>query len=407
MNDTLNRYWHQAAAYGPHLLTAVLLAIAAFIVATVARAVTVRALRAARVDERVQRHQPDRQPVTKPVGDIIYYLVLLLFLPGILSALGLGAILAPVQGLVGGILAALPNILAAGLILVIGAFVARILRTLVTNVASTAGLDRVSERLGLGPNARLSNLLGIIVYALVILPVITAALDALNFKTVTQPIRDMLQEMFTALPNIIAAVAVVAVAFFVGRVVAGIVSGVLANVGFDRLAGSMGLSRTTTSVPTDAQGGTKPVTPSNVVGYFVQAFIVLFAVMAALDLLGATQLEGLVRNFVTLIGQILLGLVIFGVGVYLANLLAGLVSRTSVGSSPVMVGVARGATLALFGAMALRQMGIANEIVNLAFGLTLGALAVAFALAFGLGGREAAGKVAEQWRESLQQRKQP
>jgi len=52
-------------------------------------------------------------------------------------------------------------------------------------------------------------------------------------------------------------------------------------------------------------------------------------------------------------------------------------------------------------------MGIANEIVNLAFGLTLGALAVAFALAFGLGGREAAGKVAEQWRESLQQRKQP
>ncbi len=47
--------------------------------------------------------------------------------------------------------------------------------------------------------------------------------------------------------------------------------------------------------------------------------------------------------------------------------------------------------------MALRQMGLADEIVNLAFGLTLGALAVAFALAFGLGGREAAGEELKAW----------
>jgi hypothetical protein len=51
--------------------------------------------------------------------------------------------------------------------------------------------------------------------------------------------------------------------------------------------------------------------------------------------------------------------------------------------------------LGLFIAIALRTMGIANEIVTLAFGLTLGAAAVAFALSFGLGGREAAGKQME------------
>ena len=45
--------------------------------------------------------------------------------------------------------------------------------------------------------------------------------------------------------------------------------------------------------------------------------------------------------------------------------------------------------------MALRQMGLANENVDLAFGLTLGAIAVAVALAFGLGGRETAARMLE------------
>ena len=47
--------------------------------------------------------------------------------------------------------------------------------------------------------------------------------------------------------------------------------------------------------------------------------------------------------------------------------------------------------------MGLRAMGIANEIVQLAFALSFGAVAVAVALSFGLGGREAAGKLMEHW----------
>ena len=55
-------------------------------------------------------------------------------------------------------------------------------------------------------------------------------------------------------------------------------------------------------------------------------------------------------------------------------------------------------------AMALRQMGLANEIVNLAFGLLFGAFAVAFALAFGLGGREPAQKEVERFFQALRTR---
>ena len=59
--------------------------------------------------------------------------------------------------------------------------------------------------------------------------------------------------------------------------------------------------------------------------------------------------------------------------------------------------MARIAILGVVIAMGLRAMGIANEIVQLAFALSFGAVAVAVALSFGLGGREAAGKLMEHW----------
>jgi hypothetical protein len=63
--------------------------------------------------------------------------------------------------------------------------------------------------------------------------------------------------------------------------------------------------------------------------------------------------------------------------------------------------VTRVVILVLAGAMALRQMDIANEIVNLAFGLLVGAVAVAVALAFGLGGRDSAMRLIEEWRHNI------
>ena len=56
---------------------------------------------------------------------------------------------------------------------------------------------------------------------------------------------------------------------------------------------------------------------------------------------------------------------------------------------------ARGAIIILAVAMGIRQMGVAEDIISLAFGLTLGALAVALAIAFGIGGRDAAAKLIE------------
>jgi hypothetical protein len=89
------------------------------------------------------------------------------------------------------------------------------------------------------------------------------------------------------------------------------------------------------------------------------------------------------------------------IGFWLANLAYQAVARASGEKTSGLAQLARLAILGLVIAMGLRAMGIADDIVNLAFGLTLGAVSIAFALSFGLGGREAAGRQMEHWLSRL------
>ena len=170
----------------------------------------------------------------------------------------------------------------------------------------------------------------------------------------------------------------------------------LAGIGFDTIPARLGL---TTGV---AAVGRR--TPSQVVGTLVLVAVMLFATVEALRLLGFVVLADLVAEFIQLGGQILLGLVIFAIGLYLAGLAEDLVRSSGTANAGLLGLLARVAVLVLSGAMALRQMGIANEIVNLAFGLLLGAVAVAAAIAFGFGGREIAGRELERWVQEVKAR---
>jgi hypothetical protein len=92
---------------------------------------------------------------------------------------------------------------------------------------------------------------------------------------------------------------------------------------------------------------------------------------------------------------------VFGIGLFLANLAAETVRASQAAQSGLLAVAARISIIILAGAIALRQMGLANEIIELAFGLLLGSVAVAVALAFGLGGRDIAAMQIESWRNSL------
>jgi hypothetical protein len=143
-------------------------------------------------------------------------------------------------------------------------------------------------------------------------------------------------------------------------------------------------------------------TPSQIAGTLILVATMLFAVMQALPIMGFDLLAGMISQFLIFAGHVVMGLIIFAIGLYLANLAAGVVRASQVAQADLLALVSRVSIILLAGAMALRQMGLANEIITSAFTILLGAAGVAFALAFGLGGRNSAGKILKEFLESRQ-----
>ena len=104
-----------------------------------------------------------------------------------------------------------------------------------------------------------------------------------------------------------------------------------------------------------------------------------------------------IGDFLVFAGQVILGLVIFAIGLYLAKLASDAVVTTKIDQAPLLALAARIAIIVLASAMGLRQMGLANEIITVAFALLLGTIAVAAAVAFGIGGREVAADLIAEW----------
>lgn len=399
ITEPLNQLLIQVFQYAPRLLGAGFLLLIAWIVASALKLVVSRVLSAAKIDERLGSlaglEEEGRVPLAQTLGDAVYWLVSLLFLPAVLDALGLEGLLEPVQGMTNKVLGFLPNIFAAGLILVVGWFIARIVQRIVTNLLAAIGADRLSEQVGLATvlgKQRLSGLLGLVVYVLILIPVLIAALNALALEAITRPAANMLNTILGALPAIFAASLVVTIAYLVGRVVAGLVTNLLTGAGFNAILARLGLGKE------PAEGERMP---SEIVGYLVLVAIMLFATVEASRLLGFVLLADLVTQFTVFAGQVILGLIIFAIGLYLANLTSKTVLASGAAQARLLALAARVSILVLAGAMALRQMGLANEIINLTFSLLLGAIAVAVALAFGLGGREIAARELEGWLRSV------
>src|SRR3989338_436612 len=139
----LNHILVQIADYAPRLLSAGLLLLVAWALARLLQLAITFLLDAANADERFDFS------VSDICGNIAYWFVLFVFLPAILGALSLQGLLAPVQEMVGKILGFLPNLVAGGLILLIGVFAARIVQGIASNILEVAGAERFSERVGL------------------------------------------------------------------------------------------------------------------------------------------------------------------------------------------------------------------------------------------------------------------
>lgn len=375
----------QLFEFAPRLLAGGLLALVAWLVASVVRAVAQRLLDKTTLDEKLSEHA-GMAPIGEGLAGALFWLVILLFVPAILGALQMDGLLDPLRAMITKTLDMLPNAVAALVIGGVGWIVGTVLRNLVTNLSRTAGVDKLGDQAGLAPSVRLSSVLGLLVFVVVFVPSLIAALDALKIEAISRPATDMLAMLLDGVPHLIAAALILVITWLVASFAARLLASVLATLGFDTLPARVGLAHAFEKTPA-----------SVVVGRVALFFAMLFATVEAASQLGFAQVSDIVSSFIRFGGDVLLGSAILIIGFWLANVAYEAIDRASGAKSQGLARIGRFAILALVLAMGLRAMGIADDIVNLAFGLTLGAVAVAVALSFGLGGREAAGKLMDHW----------
>ena len=392
VTEPLNNLLNQIFTYLPQLIGAGVLLLVAWIVASLLRMLVRKGLDASGVDQKLGQDEGESVPLSQSLSEAVYWLVFLFFLPGILTALALQGLLDPVQSMLDKILGFLPNLVTAAILLLVGWFVARLVQRIISSLLAAAGADKLAERVGLDGflgEMKLSGLAGNIVYVFILIPIVISALNALQLDSITAPASAMLGQLLGAIPAIFAAAVVLGISYFIGKLISGVVANLLAGIGFNRIFVLLGLGEET-------KIGAK--TPAEVIGSLVMTFIMLFATVEALGLLGFADIGMLVTTFVAFAGHILFGLVILAIGIYIANAVARMVNSTNVAHANLLATIARVAILFFVGSMALGHMGLADEIITSAFTLLLGAVGVAVAIAFGLGGREAAAALLEEWR---------
>jgi len=421
----INSLLDQIMAFIPKILGAAFLLGIAWVVATIVKTIVTSGLGSLNIEGRLGLDDGDSGDfsLADTLGNALYWFIFLLFLPAVLNALQLNGTLEPIQGMLNEVLAMLPNVLGAVIIGAVFWFIANIVKKIVSNLLAATGVDAIGRKVGLGGGAgkqSLSSILGTVVFVLILIPGIISALEQLQIKAISAPATDMLNQVMDLMPKIFAAGVVLAVFYFIGQFVSEFVSNLLASVGFNNLLEWLGMSGGSDS--DSSLGGSDPIelglgteqptmiqtgpslgskTPSELVGMLCLVAIMLIAALTAVDILGIAALTDVVSIILAIAGQVLIGVVVFAIGLYLANLAFKLIVASGTSQSRLLGQSARIAIITLVGAMALNRMGIAPNIVNLAFGLILGGIAVAIALAFGLGGREVAREELKSWVNSF------
>lgn len=350
----------------------------------------------------LQRTEDGGKNLASSLATIASLLVWLIGLTAILSLFQLDAMLSPLQDLLRGFFAAIPGIVGAGLVFFIGFVLAKVVRQILVTALHAARFDeRVAnfggnvERVSNAPidgvqgfeqtqaqrapqaspaqqpRTSITEILGHVVFGLILLVVGIAALQVLGLPAISEPATEMLSMILDALPLVIGAGILLTIGVVVANFVAGLLEPVLAGLNLDEKLRDAGVNGT--------------VNVTKILVTVVRVAIILFFAVAAANLLNFEAITDILDTVLGLAGRIIFGAVVILAGVFIANLLAKLVS----GNASMIIRVA---TIVLFSAMGLQFMGIADSIINLAFAALVVGGAAAAALAFGLGGRDAAAR---------------
>ena len=316
------------------------------------------------------------------IGKLTFLIVFLLFLPSALHALGLESVSDPITDFANTFISYLPGVIAALILVFVGIFLGQILSQIISVLLSKTSIDSLSKKFvseGDEEGVKLSSIIGKVVNALVVLIAVVQALIVLDIEVISAPALAVINSVFGVIPAIILAVIVVSVGLLIANIVCSLLKNLLIGVNFD------GLVRKVVPSLDEKYSATKFVTN------LARILIMLFIVAEGVDILGFAVLTNIMTAIIAYVPMIIKALLIALVAYFGANLLDSFMRKNLPGAKPV-VSIVKVLIYIVAGFMILSQLGFATTIVNYAFVISLCALAVAFAIAFGIGGRDFAKK---------------
>lgn len=388
LNNSLNNMLDQMIQAIPNIIYALLLLLLAWIIAITVRAIITKGLTKLGLHTAMSKLPIIRSPeqgkdILNTIGTIVYYLIFILFIPAILDVLGMESVSQPVTNMMDKTLAFIPNLFAAAIILVIGMFVAKLVKELVHKFLQSLGVDKWFDRINPDSTSTtgekttsISAVLANVLYVLILIPIIITALETLNIRSISDPITTVFNNILNIIPNIFVAVILITVGYYIAKIIGGILLKSLQSTGINNIYSSLGIDETK-----------KPsIDLAKIITNVVKVFIMLFFTIEALNVLKLDVLNSIGNAVLVYIPFLVSAMIILGLGFFIANLLDQWIRKYA--NSPFSATVVKYVVIVFAVFMTLDQLQFAKTIVNTGFLLVLGGLMIAFALSFGLGGRD-------------------
>jgi hypothetical protein len=393
-NSLMQALGTRLGPYAPRVLGAAALLALTWLLARIVRASVQRLAASRGLDERLKS-----PGLAALLSQVLYWLVWLVALPAVLGALELEGLLTPVNAMMARLLGVLPGVMGAAAIFGIGFLAARILRQLVTGLLTAAGSERLAARIGLGTamgDQTLASIGGSAVFALVLLPTLAASLQALGLEAIARPVGHLLDMVVDLIPKLVSAGLIVTIGAVLGRMLASLVAALLGGLGMNNLPARLGLADNFKLAGRSL---------SELVGGVIMGAALLLAVTQACEVIGFNVLTEAVAQLGGVLAKLVVAAVILGVGLWVATAAARVVEASEVVNARVLAQATRVAILFFTLALALRQAGLPADIITLTFGSAVCGVALAVAIAVGVGGRHVAARLLESAVASFQAKK--
>ena len=365
------------------VLVALLILLVAYIVASIVKTLIIKLMTRTKLGFIVSRADGPRPGVTITyISKLVYFLVFLLFVPSIFNTLGIDSVTTPVMGLLNTVWGYVPSVLAAVIVIFVGNLIATTVRTLLVPVFARLRVDELQAKAGIEvkDSAKLSYTLAYIVYVLIMIPVFIVALNVLKIDAITVPAVNMLTVVIAYIPRIIIGCIVVFVGYLIGKFAGQIVTQLLASTGVDQ------------KLTEATEGKTAKFVLSKVTGTVVTAVIIIMFVVQGFAVVDLKLLSDIGAAVIGYMPKALAAIIVLTL-TYFAAILAEKALKKNGMDGYALVSKAVIFVIGVF--MVLNQLGIATTIVNSAFIIVVAALAIAFAISFGIGGRNFASKQLE------------